>query len=365
MMNKANPAVIGGFVVGAVVLVIAGILLLGSGQFLQDKLTYVLYFGSSIEGLQRGAPVNFRGVKVGTVSDIVVEFDITNAEHSVRTPVYIQLNIGGMREVGGQMDASLGAQDVINLLVERGLRASLKSQSFVTGQLVVEFDFHPGTQARLRGFSKDVPELPTIQSDFEAITATATETAKRIGALPLEELFGQLQSMALALQNMLQDLEAANLGTSLKNALTVVEQSGGDLQQLLQALNREVPPLATNLRATSAAAQRMMETDLPPALQALTGTFQDSRVLVQQLNHNLGSLSASVESTSQAARQALVQAKGTLASVEGALSEDSPLRYEVTKTLDELSSAARAVRVLAEALERRPEALIYGKGRAR
>jgi paraquat-inducible protein B len=365
MMNKANPAVIGGFVVGAVVLVIAGILLLGSGQFLQDKLTYVLYFGSSIEGLQRGAPVNFRGVKVGTVSDIVVEFDITNAEHSVRTPVYIQLNISGMREVGGQMDASLGAQDVMNLLVERGLRASLKSQSFVTGQLVVEFDFHPGTQARLRGFSKDVPELPTIQSDFEAITATATETAKRIGALPLEELFGQLQSMALALQNMLQDLEAANLGTSLKNALTVVEQSGGDLQQLLQALNREVPPLATNLRATSAAAQRMMETDLPPALQALTGTFQDSRVLVQQLNRNLGSLSASVESTSQAARQALVQAKGTLASVEGALSEDSSLRYEVTKTLDELSSAARAVRVLAEALERRPEALIYGKGRAR
>jgi paraquat-inducible protein B len=365
MMNKANPAVIGGFVVGAVVLVIGGILLLSSGHFLQDKLTYVLYFGSSIEGLQRGAPVNFRGVKVGTVSDIVVEFDINNAEYSARTPVYIQLIIGGMREVGGRMDASLGAHEVMDLLVERGLRASLKSQSFVTGQLAVELDFHPGTQARLRGFSQDVPELPTIQSDFEAITATATQTAKRIGDLPIEDLFVQLQNMALGLQNLLKDLEAANLGSSLKSAVTVVEQSGAELQQLLQALNREVPTLATNLRATSAAAQRMMETDLPPALQALTGTFQDSRVLVQQLNRHLGSLSASVESTSQAARQALVQAKGTLASVEGTLSEDSSLRYEVTKTLDELSSAARAVRVLAEALERRPEALIYGKGRAR
>jgi paraquat-inducible protein B len=365
MMNKANPAVIGGFVVGAVILVIAGMLLLGSGQFLQDKLTYVLYFGSSIEGLQRGAAVNFRGVKVGTVSDIVVEFDITDAEHSVRTPVYIQLNIGGMREVGGQIDASLGPKQVMDLLVERGLRASLKSQSFVTGQLSVEFDFHPGTPVRLRGFSKDVPELPTIQSDFEAITATAAETAKRIGDLPLEELFVQLQSMALALQHMLRDLETANLGTSLKSALTVVEQSGGELQQLLQSLNREVPPLATHLRATSAAAQRMMEKDLPPALQTLTGTLQDSRVLVQQLNRHLGSLSASVESTSKAAQQALVQAKGTLASVEGAISEDSSLRYDITKTLDELSSAARAVRILAEALERRPETLIYGKGRAR
>ena len=364
-MNKANPAVIGGFVVGAVVLVVVGILLLGSGQFLQDKLTYVLYFGSSIEGLQRGAPVNFRGVKVGTVSDIVVEFDINNAEYSARTPVYIQLTIGGMREVGGNMDASLGAQGVMDLLVERGLRASLKSQSFVTGQLAVEFDFHPGTPVRLRGFSKDVPELPTIQSDFEAITATATQTAKRIGALPLEDLFVQLQNMALGLQNMLKDLEAANLGTSFKSAVTVVEQNGIELQQLLQALNREVPPLVINLRATSAATQHMMEKDLPRTLQALTGTLQDSRVLVQQLNRHLGSLSASVESTSQAAQQALVQAKGTLASVEGAISEDSSLRYDVAKTLDELSSAARAVRVLAEALERRPETLIYGKGRAR
>jgi paraquat-inducible protein B len=178
-------------------------------------------------------------------------------------------------------------------------------------------------------------------------------------------LFVQLQNMALALQNMLQDLEAANLGTSFKSAVTVVEQNGTELQQLLQVLNREVPPLVINLRATSAATQHMMEKDLPPALQALTGTLQDSRVLVQQLNRHLGSLSASVESTSQAAQEALVQAKGTLASVEGAISEDSSLRYDVAKTLDELSSAARAVRVLAEALERRPETLIYGKGRAR
>ncbi len=100
MMQKANPTVIGGFVVGAVGLVVLGIFLLSSGQFLQEKLTYVLYFDGSVEGLYSGAPVNFRGVKVGTVTDIVVEFDIDNAEYSARTPVYIQLTIGGMREVG-------------------------------------------------------------------------------------------------------------------------------------------------------------------------------------------------------------------------------------------------------------------------
>jgi paraquat-inducible protein B len=251
------------------------------------------------------------------------------------------------------------------VLVKRGLRASLASQSFVTGQLAIELDFHPGTPVRLRGFSKDVPELPTIQSDFEAITATATQTAKRISALPIEDLFNQFQNIAVGLNRMLQGLEAENVGESLHSATTVVEQNGAELQQLLQALNRELPPLATSLRATSTAAHRMLEQDLAPALRVLTGTLQDSRTLVQQLNQRLGPLVASVEHTSQAAQQTFAQATGTLASVEGVLSEDSSLRLDVAKTLDELASAARAIRVFAEVLERRPEVLIYGKGRAR
>lgn len=365
MMHKANPAVIGGFVVGAVVLVILGIFLLSSGNFLQEKLTYVLYFNGSVEGLYSGAPVNFRGVKVGTVSDIAVEFDIDNAEYSARTPVYIQLTTGGIREVGVPLDSAPDAQQVMDLLVERGLRATLKSQSLVTGQLAVELDFHRGTPVRLKGFSKDVPELPTIQSDFEAITATATKTAKRIGELPIEELVAQFQAVATGLGHILQDLETANLAKTIEATLTAVQNNAVELRQLFQTLNREVPPLATDLRATAVAVHRVIEQDLATALQALTGTLQESGTLVQQLNRRVGPLSASVESTSQAAQQVFAQAQGTLTTVEGAISEDSSLRYDVSKTLDEVSSAARAIRVLAEALQRRPETLIYGKGRAR
>ena len=358
MMNKANPALIGGFVVGAAALVVVGVLMFSSGQLLQEKLTYVLYFGSSVEGLQRGAPVNFRGVKVGTVSNLVVEFDINNAEHSARTPVYIQLAVDGMREVGGQMTSKLTAPAVMELLVKRGLRASLKSQSFVTGLLAVEFDFYPDTPVKLTGFSEDIPELPTIQSGFEAITETATQTAKRIGDLPFEDLFAQFQSIVQGFQRILQGVESVNLGESLHTAATAAGQSGVELQQLLQMLNRETPSLAANLRATSTSAQRLMERDLAPALQALTGALRDSQTLAQQLNSRLGSLSASLEDASQAAQQ-------TLGSVEEAISEDSSLRADVAKALDELASAARSIRILAEALERRPETLIYGKGRVK
>lgn len=364
-MKKANPAVIGGFMIGAIGLVILGILLLSTGELFKEKLTYVLYFDGSVEGLQRGAPVNFRGVKVGTVSNIVVEFDIDNAEHSARTPVYIQLTIGGMRDVERDMDSALGAQEVVDLLVERGLRATLQSQSFVTGQLSVELDFHPNTVPRLTGFSEKVPELPTIQSDFEAITSTAAQAAKRLNALPIEALFIQIQNVAIGLNSVLQDLEAANLGEVLQSTAKVVERNGAELEQLLKTLNREVPLLSSNLRSTSTAAQRMLDQDLPPVLQTLQEALGDSRTLVQQLNRRLGPLAMSVEATSQAAQKTLVQARGTLSSVEGAISEDSSLRYDVTKTLDEIAAAARAIRLLAEALERRPEVLIYGKGRAR
>ncbi len=364
-MNKANPAIIGGFVVGAVVLVIVGIFLLSSGQFLREKLTYVLYFGTSVEGLYNGAPVNFRGVKVGTVSDIEVEFDVDNAASSARTPVYVQLNIGGMREVGVPMASTLDAKQVIGLLVERGLRASLKSQSFVTGQLAIELDFHRDTEPRLSGFAKDVPELPTIQSNFEAIAASATQTAKRIGDLPIEDLVAQFQNVAISLSQLLNALDAERLAGVIYETLDLLQDNAGELQQLLQTLNREVPPFAANLRQTSAAARQVVEQDLAATLQALTGTLQDSQALVQQFNRRLGPLSTSVETTSQAAQQVFSQAQGTLATMESAISEDSSLRYDVSKTLDEISAAARSIRVLAEALERRPEALIYGKGRAR
>lgn len=365
MMKKANPAVIGGFVVGAVVLAILGILLLSSGQFLQEKLTYVLYFDGSIAGLQRGAPVNFRGVKLGTVARLKVELDLEDAQNSARTPVYIQVSPSNMEAVKIPIDSVSDAEEVMQLLVKRGLRASLQTQSFVTGLLSIELDFHPNTMPRLTGFDNDFPELPTIPSDVEQIMTTVTKAIKQIAKLPLEDMVHQFQDIVTNFDSVLKDVNVEKLSKLFEASLAEVKESGDSLNELLDALKRDVPPLAANLRATSAAARRVVEQDLTVALQELTKTLQESRPVIQKLNRRIGPLSESFESTTKTAEQVFVQAKGALASVEGTLSEDSSLRYDVAKTLDEIASAARAVRLLAEALERRPEVLIYGKGRAR
>ena len=97
MAKQANKTLIGAFVVGAVILAVVGVMIFASGQFLAEKNYYVLYFEGNMGGLDIGAPVNFRGVKVGAVTNILVRFegdDVTD----IRIPVFIEIEPGRVTE---------------------------------------------------------------------------------------------------------------------------------------------------------------------------------------------------------------------------------------------------------------------------
>src|SRR5262245_23666947 len=170
MRKRANPAVIGGFVVGAVALLVIGVLLLGGGRFLTEQHTYVLYFEDSVEGLSVGAPVTQQGVRIGSVSDIQVQYLRWKGEF--RIPVFIDIEPGRVKEVGVGDSPRRGGEAFIKFLTERGLRAQLHLDSLVTGQLSVQLGFHPGTPVRLVGGEGKVPEIPTIPSAFDQVSAT-------------------------------------------------------------------------------------------------------------------------------------------------------------------------------------------------
>ena len=76
MGKRINPAAIGGFIIGAVVLIIVGVLVFSRGQFLSDKRTFVMYFDESVKGLNVGAPVDFQGVRIGSVTDVRVRYNV-------------------------------------------------------------------------------------------------------------------------------------------------------------------------------------------------------------------------------------------------------------------------------------------------
>src|SRR5215831_9498547 len=139
MAKKANPKLIGGFVIGAIALALVGVIAFGGGKFLSPKVTAVLFFrASSLSGLDVGSPVTFRGVKIGSVTSLAIKYDVD--QQTLQIPVHIEIELDKVEIVSGHRDIKN-----FQALIERGLRGQLVVQSLVTGQASIEFNFHPDT----------------------------------------------------------------------------------------------------------------------------------------------------------------------------------------------------------------------------
>jgi paraquat-inducible protein B len=189
-MSRANPAVIGGFVIGAIALVVIGLLVFGGANWFTTRNKYVAYFPGSVKGLQVGAPVDFRGVSIGRVTDIKVMFN--PKEVSARIPVVMEFDPTQIEVVGGEQIIA-GAEGA-NRLIDAGFRAQLQSQSLLTGLLFVNLDFIPKSPVRLMGGDQPYPEVPTIPSEFEQLQQTAGDVAARMPEL-LDRLNGLLTDL--------------------------------------------------------------------------------------------------------------------------------------------------------------------------
>ncbi len=326
MSKQANRTLIGAFVLSAAVLIVAVVMILGSGKFFTEKGRYVLFFQGSVKGLNVGSPVMFRGVKVGAVSDILLR--LNPGDLSVQIPVIIDIERDRIAGISGAPDPSR----YVKLLIEKGLRAQLQLQSMVTGQLMVDFDVYPDEPARLLGVKSEYPEIPTIPSSLELLT-------KRFEDIPFDEI----------LDNLRQAIDGVNKLVSspgIQEGLSSLSETLLHARQLIQNLNVHVGPLAESIKETSDAAQN--------AFVRAEKTFS--------LEEGVSSdLALSLKETFASARGSLDKLNSTLTSVSSVAAEDSSVVYELNNTLREVSSAARSVRFLADYLEQHPEALLHGK----
>jgi paraquat-inducible protein B len=332
MSVRANPKIIGAFVVGAVILAVSGVLVFGTGKFLTKKNFFVLYFDGSVSGLDIGAPVEYRGVKVGTVKDI--RLYLGSEEEDIRIPVTIQI-----------IPVSLAGADVDRekyreLMIRRGLRAQLQSQSFVTGKLKIAFEYHPDTPVKLSGIHSEYPELPTIPSTIEL-------WSRKVENLPIEELMDDALEAIKGIKTLVNSPE-------LMESVGALSLTMKDVQELAQDVSGQVSPLVANIKEATEAALATIERmsnkldNLP-----VEELFENILKAIQGIDRivNAPEVMESIDSLNQ-----------TLKDVKKIVHEDSPLQYELTNVLKELSSAARSLRVAAEYLEQHPEALLYGKG---
>lgn len=261
-----------------------------------EKRHFILHFNESIRGLTVGAPVEFRGIKIGHVVDIEAGYDLKT--NSPRITVLIETEPQRWKMAG---DPNVDPAQNLQGLVDKGLRAQLKTGSLLTGQLFVDVDFHPDAPKARVKFDGKFPEVPTIPAPLQIITARVNQLLGKLEKLPIEQI-------------------------------------GNDLADTLQNVKR-----------------LSKSEELIAAVQALNETLQETRQLVQKLDSNIA---PAISST-------LDQAQKTLVSFEGSLGQDSPLQHDLRQAVKELGDAARAVRILADYLERHPDSLIYGKGKAK
>jgi len=182
------------------------------------KHRWLLHFDGSVGGLSVGAPVKFKGIQIGEVIDINLEFDY-NAM-AFRIPVAVEIE---QERIGFTGRQTVDRERGVEMLVEKGLRAQLKQGNLLTGQLYISLDVYPDLPSRKIVYGGKYPEIPTIPTPIEEVTRSITKIVDRLEKLPLEQI-----------------------GKDLRETLAHLNKSTEQLHKLMQNLDETVVPVATD-----------------------------------------------------------------------------------------------------------------------
>jgi paraquat-inducible protein B len=348
MSTKANPKVIGGFVVGAIALAIGGLIVFGGGQFFKKAVPMVAFFQGSVGGLAVGAPVTFDGVKIGQVTRVEPVYDA--AKQDVLIPVYIELDTP-IKTVGPQSGTVLADLDE---LIKDGLRAQLVSESMITGQQSVNLSFFNPNKNPIKmvGLVSGMRELPTVPSSIDRLKANLQNFLNTLNKMPLEEI-----------------------GNKVDDTLTTLNQTLTDADVLLKHVDKAVQPTLDDAQAAMAEAKTVLQNAdglvteireriaMKPGqpLQTVSDTLNTYRLLGQHLDAQVGPLSNDAQAMLKKLTATLDQAYALVETLQRDVARNPALLSEVTSTLREFKSAAISIRALADFLRNNPNSLLTGK----
>lgn len=302
-MKKASPTLIGVFVLGAIVLALGGVIIFGSGKFFEKRTRIIMYFEGSVNGLSVGAPLKFKGVPIGAVAEIRLIVD--QEENIVAIPVVAEIDDG---KVATDLGTTLDLNDQnIGELVTAGLRATLESQSLVTGLLFVGLDIVPDSGATTLPISSQYPQIPTLPSTFEQFSATLTEVLKQVRQVNFKHL-------------------------------------GDGITQTVDGLNKIVN-----------------SPEIADTIQELDQTLVAMRQAIEEINSAVGPVAQNVEDATKEATKVLDTLRHTIETAQALIQPDAPLAYELEQTIKDVGDAARALKQLADLVDEQPTVLLYGK----
>jgi paraquat-inducible protein B len=320
--KKINTTSIGLFIVTGATLGVIGLLLFSSSKLFSPTRAIIVYFDDSLNGLNQGAPVKYRGVTIGSVKRVMVRFNQATNDYAM--PVIIELEEKLLRERMGDRGIEIFTERSMIERIKFGLRASLQTESLVTGVLYIDIRFNPNAPPPVyHELEKTYPELPTEPTQIQQLMSN-------LASLDIKSIEKNLNALLTKLDTTIGSLQMAQISQGVTNLLVSIDR-------LVSA------PEITN------------------DLAAVRTTLDQYRLLGEKLNNRIDPLADSITNSLAEANRALAQFHGAAENLRILLAPDSPLPNNLDQALQQLSGAVQSLSVLLDFLKQHPNALITGR----
>ena len=219
------------------------------------KVYFLLHFDETVRGLSTGSPVEFRGIKIGQVMDIQLNFDMEKL--SFQIPVLIELELDRILAMG---TAGPENRNTLDELVAKGLRGQLKMGNALTGQLIVDLDIHPHAKPAKVIYGGPYPELPTVRAPLAQITSNLGQIIDKLQKLPIEEIGEDLRKTVSGTQRL---VNSAELLDSLRTLNETLKETQALTQRLNHTASEQFGATLEQAQQTLRAAETLFKSDSP------------------------------------------------------------------------------------------------------
>jgi paraquat-inducible protein B len=334
MKTKVNPAAIGMFITGAVVILFVSVALFGGGRLFRQSTSFLLTFREPVTGLDVGAPVKILGVNIGEVRDIWIGSDPTNGSAVINVVIDVDDEQISRRVKG--LGLGLRDREEFERALTNGFSGRLEILNLLSGQLYVSLGqskeqsrFQLGREEE-HGFW-EIPTLPSAQTE---IMASVMSTLDGLAHFDLKTISEQMTNLLVEIRAEIKEVEFGNVSARLR----------GSLDRVDALLDND---------------------DLRSSLTNLNHALADARQLAGKFNRQADPLLAKLDTGLTKADTALDEATQAFTDLKNLVRPGSPVSHELLTTLEKAGRALDSLRQLADDLQRNPNSILTGKAPAK
>jgi paraquat-inducible protein B len=340
-MVEANRIKLGLFVLTGVLLLVVLLFLLGLAEMFQPKIKYMTYFDESVQGLEIGAPVKYRGATIGKVTKVTIRFndniirvDMEGLVSAIELPESKRQELVGLEDRNQARHRFFG--EWLEQETHRGLRCRLELAG-ITGMKYVELDyFNPDDPVRIPAATpEDMIYIPSTPSLLSGLRTSVSESLSRIAAVDFQRISDELVTTLTSISRTLDDPKVGQLITRMDN-------------------------IAKNLEGTSATLNTSLtEARINGVVDDLQESLRSYRELAETVQREL--VAAKIAETAAATRKTADKADLAFDDTAIAARSVSTMQAQLASSLARFDEAIDALTELIRYLDQDPSSLIRGK----